>query len=75
MKSFILIQTIPNHEHKVYNIMEKMKKKGWVKDVFPLFGEYDFIVEIDSHTSEISRQIRDTKGVLNTKILITSILK
>jgi len=68
---FVLIITSPMHEHEVYNKLLKNKK---IKEIHPLFGEYDLIVKIDCDDFQsmgefIVNEIRSLNGVINTKTL------
>ena len=68
---YVLITTLPIHEHEVYNKLLKNKK---IKEIYPLFGEYDLIIKIDfddfqSMGEFIVNEIRSLNGVINTKTL------
>ena len=68
---YVLITTLPIHEHEVYNKLLKNKK---IKEIHPLFGEYDLIVKIDCDDFQsmgefIVNEIRSLNGVINTKTL------
>ncbi|MCD1295573.1 AsnC family transcriptional regulator [Methanocella sp. CWC-04] len=66
-----MINVVPGEERSSYN--EILKIDG-VRDVFHVFGEYDFIVIIDVNgLSEINKTvdtIREIKGVTATKTII-----
>ncbi|GAI36173.1 unnamed protein product [marine sediment metagenome] len=68
---YVLIITSPMHEHKVYNKLIKNKK---IKEVHPLFGEYDLIIKIEfddfqSMGEFIVNEIRQLNGIIATKTL------
>lgn len=68
---YILINTIPNKEHKVYN---NLKKNSKIREIHPLFKEFDLIAKFDYENRDalnyfVSGKIRKISGVLDTKIL------
>ena len=68
---YVLIITSPMHEHEVYNKLLKNKK---IKEIYPLFGDYDLIIKIDfddfqSMGEFIVNEIRSLNGVIDTKTL------
>ena len=68
---FVLISTAPAHEHEVYNKLSKVKE---IKELHPLFGEFDLIAKIEAEDFEklghiIVEKIRSIKGVIDTKTL------
>ena len=68
---FILINAAPTHEHEVYMSLCRNEK---IKEVNPLFGEYDLIVKIDTDDFRsigdiVVNEIRSIKGVIDTKTL------
>jgi len=65
---FILMNTAPNWEYQVY---AKLKKLPEVIEIFPLFGEYDFIAKVEGndldHLSNIVLdKIRTIEGIIGT---------
>jgi DNA-binding Lrp family transcriptional regulator len=66
-----MINVVPGEERASYG--EIIKVKG-VREVFHVFGEYDFIAIIDvSGLSEINKAvdtIREVEGVTSTKTII-----
>jgi DNA-binding Lrp family transcriptional regulator len=66
-----MITVIPGEERAVYN--ELMRVTG-IREVFHVFGEYDFIAIIDvGSLSEINRTvdtIRESEMVTSTKTII-----
>lgn len=68
---FVLITTAPAKEHIVY---EELKKVKDIRELHPLFGEYDFIIKIESDDlNTIGRivvdKIRRIDGIIDTKTL------
>jgi DNA-binding Lrp family transcriptional regulator len=69
---FALISISPLNEKQVYETIKNMPQ---VIEVHPLFGEYDLLVkieckDIDAIGELVIRNIRATKGVMDTKTLI-----
>ncbi len=69
--AFVLIQASPAKEHIVYSNLLKLKE---LKELHPLFGEYDFIAKIVSEKADsiqeiVINKIRQMDGVLNTNTL------
>lgn len=69
---FALISISPLHEKQVYETLKGMPQ---VVEVHPLFGEYDLLVkiecqDIDAIGQVVIKNIRATKGVMDTKTLI-----
>jgi DNA-binding Lrp family transcriptional regulator len=66
-----MITAIPGEERAVYNNITKIHG---VREVFHVFGEYDFIAIIDVGTlSEINKAvdtIRENEAVTSTKTII-----
>jgi hypothetical protein len=69
MIAFLLVSTAPNQEHEVYVKLCEMSK---VKEVVPLFGEWDLHVRLEEETPElidvVVRQIKDIQFVIDTKL-------
>jgi len=68
---YILINTTPAMEHEVYKELLKIKE---IIELYPLFGEYDFIAKVDSKDLNglgriVVDNIRIIKGVIDTKTL------
>lgn len=69
---FILISSAPNSEHR---LVDQLKECPGVREVHPLFGEYDLIAKVEQETIEdlgkvVVERIRQFEGVLDTKTLI-----
>ncbi|MCX8172590.1 MAG: Lrp/AsnC ligand binding domain-containing protein [Archaeoglobaceae archaeon] len=68
---FVLIKIAPGKERKVYERVAKIEE---VKELYPLFGEYDLIAKIVVRDFEelsdiVVNKIRVVDGVLETKTL------
>lgn len=68
---FVLVTTEAGKEHDVYNQLLKVAE---VRELVPLFGEYDVIVkveaqDIDALGGAILTSIRTIPGVMATKTL------
>jgi len=71
MLVYVLLNVDPSKEHLVYN---RLTKDESIKDVYPLFGEYDILVEFDAPEKEnigtvVQEKILSLDGVLATKTL------
>ena len=69
---YVLVRVKPTFELKVGEHLRKIKE---AKEVHPLFGEYDFIIKVESGSHEditrvILEKIRSQEGVAATKTLI-----
>ncbi|CAJ38162.1 Lrp/AsnC family transcriptional regulator [Methanocella arvoryzae] len=66
-----MINVVPGEERSVYN---ELMKIGGVREVFHVFGEYDFIAIIDvGGLTDINRAVdtvREIEGVTATKTII-----
>jgi DNA-binding Lrp family transcriptional regulator len=68
---FVLISTAPAKEHEVYNTLQNINE---IKELHPLFGEYDLIAKIEASDFNVLGQvvvdkIRTIPGVIDTKTL------
>lgn len=68
---FVLVTVAPASEHEVY---EKLHKIDEITELYPLFGQYDFIARIEAATpTEIGgivvNKMRALDGVADTKTL------
>lgn len=67
---FILANTKPMEEHHAYMAISKMED---ISEIFPLFGEYDLLIKIESETNEeaikIINKVRMVEGISATKTL------
>ena len=66
-----MINVVPGEERSVYNDLTKI---DGVREVFHVFGEYDFIAIIDvSGLTDINKAVdtvREIEGVTSTKTII-----
>ena len=66
-----MINVVPGEERSVYNDLTKI---AGVREVFHVFGEYDFIAIIDvSGLTDINKAVdtvREIEGVTSTKTII-----
>jgi len=66
-----MINVVPGEERSVYNELMKMED---IKDVFHVFGEYDFVVVMEveglSTLNKLVDQIRGINGVTATKTIV-----
>lgn len=70
---FVLVTTTAGMERMVYEALSEHIPE--VKDVHPLFGEYDIIVKVEAESHEaignvVVDSIRKIPGVIDTKTLI-----
>ncbi|MEM4473341.1 MAG: Lrp/AsnC ligand binding domain-containing protein [Archaeoglobaceae archaeon] len=68
---FVLIKVVPGKERKVYDKIAGIKE---VKELCPLFGEYDLIAKVvvkdfEELSEIVINKIRTIEGVLETKTL------
>ena len=68
---FVLINVRASYEKEVYKKLKKLKE---VKELYPLFGEYDYILKIhienfDLMGKYIVNRIRTIEGISTTKCL------
>jgi DNA-binding Lrp family transcriptional regulator len=69
---FVLVTSVAGREREVF---EELRKMPEIKDIHPLFGEYDIIVKLegdspDQIVSMVVCSIRKLPGVLDTKTLM-----
>ena len=68
---FVLMHVSPLHEHEVFN---KISQLQGIKEVHPLFGEYDLIAKIEAEDYDsigeiIVNKIRTIDGITDTKTI------
>ena len=71
---FALLSISTLHEKSVFETLKNMTQ---VTEVHPLFGEYDILVKIECNDIDeigevVIKRIRSTKGVVDTKTLIST---
>lgn len=69
--SFILVKTAPGKEYIAYS---RLKELPVVKEMYPLFGEYDFIVKMEAPSCDelnniIFEEVETLDGVLSITTL------
>lgn len=74
---FVLISASPCYKKSIYN---SLLSENMVKEINSLFGEYDLIIKIEGKTNKdigqfVINRIRATEGVIDTKTLISSLIK
>lgn len=68
---YVLIVTAPTKEHEVYNTLSGYEE---IKEIHPLFGQYDLIAKIEAKNINmlgeiVTNKIRSIAGVVETKTL------
>ena len=68
---FVLINVSPGKEKEIFNIMTKWNE---IRDLAPLFGDYDIIAKIETIDYEslsdiVLHKIRSIDGITDTKTL------
>ena len=74
--AFVLISTATAKEHDVY---DELMQVGEISELYPLFGEYDFIAKVEAKNEDdigkvVINQIRRLEGISNTKTLTVASL-
>jgi len=66
-----MMNVVPGEEKSVYNELMKIED---IKDVFHVFGEYDFVVIMEveglSTLNKLVDRIREINGVTSTKTIV-----
>jgi DNA-binding Lrp family transcriptional regulator len=68
---FVLINISPLYEYEVFNKLSKLHE---IREIHPLFGEYDLIAKIEAEDYEsigeiIIQKIKTIKGIIDTTTL------
>jgi len=68
---FVLMHVAPLHEYEVFNKLSKLHE---IKEIHPLFGEYDLIAKIEAEDYEnigeiIIHKIKTITGIIDTTTL------
>jgi len=68
---YVLINTKPKQEHKIYN---NLSTDSRIVELKPLFKEYDMIAKVKTQNNKkfkkfISHSLRSLEGVVDTKII------
>jgi DNA-binding Lrp family transcriptional regulator len=71
-----MVNVVPGQERPVY---DKLVRIEGIRDVFHVFGEYDFVVIIEveglSALNRIVDEIREIEGVLSTQTIVGAELR
>ena len=72
IKAYIMVECETGSERQV---LKKMKKVKWIEELYPLFGEYDFIIHAHAKDPDILiklilKDIRSIKGVKQTETFL-----
>ncbi|MEM2900837.1 MAG: Lrp/AsnC ligand binding domain-containing protein [Thermoplasmata archaeon] len=75
--AFVMVKTEASQEKKVHAALQKINE---IKELHPLFGEYDLIAKVEAKNYDamgaiIVEKIRTIPGVLDTKTLVGIKLK
>lgn len=66
-----MVKVVPGEEKSVYN---QLKDIDGIKDIFHVFGEYDFVVIMEveglSTLNKLVDSIRDIKAVTSTQTIV-----
>ncbi|MDD2665698.1 MAG: Lrp/AsnC ligand binding domain-containing protein [Methanocellales archaeon] len=66
-----MVNVVPGEEKSVYN---KLRGIDGIRDIFHVFGEYDFIVIMEveglSALNKLVDSIRDIQGVTSTQTIV-----
>jgi DNA-binding Lrp family transcriptional regulator len=70
---FVLITTTPGKESEVFSVLKKVSE---IKELYPVFGDYDIIVKVEAKDADalgsvIINKIRSIPGISDTKTLTT----
>ena len=72
---FVLINTAPGKEADVYRALKNVSE---IKNLYPVFGDYDIVAMVEAKDSEslgriIVSKIRSVSGITDTKTLTTGV--
>lgn len=72
---FVLITTAPGKEADVYRSLKNVSE---IKNLYPVFGDYDIVAMVEAKDSEslgsiIVSKIRSVSGIKDTKTLTTGV--
>lgn len=72
---FVLITTAPGKEHDVYTALKKVPE---IRELYPVFGDYDIIAKVEAKDTEslgavIVSKVRAVSGITDTKTLTTGV--
>ena len=74
--AFVLIKNLPGKE---YSILKKLENIIEINEIYPIFGEYDFLVKIKAKNIELIgetliKKIRIINGIIDTITLTETII-
>ncbi len=69
---FVMVQCKTGLEQNAYKVLQNF---GWVEEVHPLFGEFDFIMRVKAEdpndlAKQIIEEVRSIEGITNTKTFL-----
>ncbi len=72
---FVLITTAPGKEADVYRALKDVSE---IKNLYPVFGDYDIVAMVEAKDAEILgsvivSKIRSVEGIKDTKTLTTGV--
>ncbi len=72
---FVLITTAPGKEADVYKALKDVSE---IKNLYPVFGDYDLVAMVEGKDAEtlggiIVSKIRSVEGIKDTKTLTTGV--
>ena len=75
--AFILIKNKPGNE---YSILRKLENIIEINEIYPIFGEYDFLIKIKAKNIEeigeiLINKIRIIDGITDTITLMDTLIK
>lgn len=66
-----MVNVSPGNEKKIYN---EVKQRENIRDIYHVFGEFDFVIIIDAESlTELNKtvdQIRDLEGITKTQTVV-----
>ena len=74
-RGFVLITTAPGKEADVYKALKDVSE---IKNLYPVFGDYDLVAMVEGKDAEtlggiIVSKIRSVEGIKDTKTLTTGV--
>lgn len=75
--AFILIKNKPGNE---YSILRKLENIIEINEIYPIFGEYDFLIKIKAKNMDVIgeiliNKIRIIDGITDTITLMDTLIK
>ena len=71
-KGYVMVECVAGKEESVF---QGLKGFSWITEVHPLFGEYDFILHVESESPDklaerIIQDLRYLDGIASTKTFL-----